>query len=376
MEYLTKLKTLYLSIEEFLKKNKKLKKLSRPYNEPNKTYKKLVCLQGFGHSGSGAVLDFLSEFNNTTVFGFHDKNGGAIKLNNEYGSECDFLRSHGGIFDLMSAFLVNQNNLRIVDCKLKDFITLSEFYYRKIGGIYNDKYMELTNEFIEKILDFKNETSTGMNGNMAFRFNNAVRQKDYANLRTPYEFNNFKKRYRYFLKKIPVEQFLSYSKDYVTSFLRTFESNDFLVLDQFLSDYCANFDLYKSVVGDYKLIAVYRDPRDVYATGRLLNEDWIDKDPEVFVKWYKYLLSPYINQNNENFLLIRFEDFIINHERIKKHLCEFLNIDLSHHTYPGSYLQLKKSIKNIGIYKKLSGFEKELSYIESNLKDFCYKLPE
>ncbi len=47
---------------------------SAPYKKPNSTYKKLICPTGFGHSGSGTLLDYFSEFSNTTVLGFFDPN--------------------------------------------------------------------------------------------------------------------------------------------------------------------------------------------------------------------------------------------------------------------------------------------------------------
>lgn len=37
-----------------------LEQYSVPYTEPLSTFKNLICLTGFGHSGSGALLDYLS----------------------------------------------------------------------------------------------------------------------------------------------------------------------------------------------------------------------------------------------------------------------------------------------------------------------------
>ena len=363
----------YKACANFIKRSRKLKTLKIPYAEPKNTYKKLICLQGFGHSGSGALLDLLAEFDNLTVIGYHDFNGGATELNNNKCCEFDFLRIKGGIFDLMSAFTINQNNFWLADCKLKDFITMSEYNYRQYGGFYNDKYMELTNEFINKLVDYTDETEYGLDSNFAFRFDKALYQKDYVNLRTPYEFHNIKPRYRYFLKNLSGDEYLEIAKEYVTSLLKTIESKEYLVLDQFLSDYCANFDLYKKVVGDYRLIAVYRDPRDVYATGILLKEPWIPKDKETFVKWYSKLVKPYIGKSSKNFMMIRFEDLILQNESTTQKVADFLGIDISHHVNKQKYLITEKSSKNIGIYKKLTEHSEQIKYIEDQLKEYCYQ---
>jgi Icc-related predicted phosphoesterase len=46
------------------------------YTMPSKTFKHLVCSAGTGHSGSGTINDFLTEFDNCTVVAAHDHNWG------------------------------------------------------------------------------------------------------------------------------------------------------------------------------------------------------------------------------------------------------------------------------------------------------------
>ena len=54
-------------------RRRKRKKLRTAYIKPKHTYKNLICLGGFGHSGSGALLT-LTELDNVTDIGYHDVN--------------------------------------------------------------------------------------------------------------------------------------------------------------------------------------------------------------------------------------------------------------------------------------------------------------
>ena len=92
---------------DLIRKTKKKQSLRKefhvPFVQPNNTYDNLVCITGFGHSGSGAVLDFLTEFNNTTVFGFYDKEFSGFKKDVPTG-EVNLFRCAGGLFDIEEAF--------------------------------------------------------------------------------------------------------------------------------------------------------------------------------------------------------------------------------------------------------------------------------
>ena len=70
------------------------KNVNHPCGSPQKNYEHLVCITGFGNSGSGTVIDYLSEFNNTTVFGGYDLDSGGPESKASYSKsiEIDFLR--------------------------------------------------------------------------------------------------------------------------------------------------------------------------------------------------------------------------------------------------------------------------------------------
>jgi len=85
-----------------------------------------------------------------------------------------------------------------------------------------------------------------------------------------------------------------------------------------------------------------------------------------FVEWYKFIYDK-INQiqiDKNNTLVIKFEEFIINHQTISKKINDFLNLDAQNTTF-----NIKRSLTNVNDVEKEIG-EKNLQYIKSKLKDY------
>ena len=349
----------------FMFTNLLAKKLDVPYKPPKKTYEILVCIEGFGHSGSGAILDLLSEFEETTVLGHHDKSGGSDLHFTSKNIEVDFLRRYGGVFDLSYAFLTKNQNIR--DFKLKNFITYSEFLF-KTGGVYNNEYMRLTNAFIEELIDFKIQTKTGMEGNLAFR-SKKIFGKDYANLQSPFLYSKNKPRYLYYLKDISFDDYVKLASKYIKNILNTIESNKFLCIDQIISNQNDTDALNTKYLGKYKQISVHRDPRDVYITGILNNEKWIPQDISTFIKWYKSRNNH--STHNPNKLSIQFENLVFNYDKSLTLIQNFLG--LKYHIYKKRYFKPNISKQNIHLWKKHENI-KGIETIKKNLATHCYKI--
>ena len=89
-------------------------------------------------------------------------------------------------------------------------------------------------------------------------------------------------------------------------------------------------DVLKDYFGDVKILASYRDPRDLYIAARNLSgNDWVPKDPIIFVKWYKWYFERFNYSNNSNVLLIRFEDFVFKYEEISLKIRNFINYSVT-----------------------------------------------
>ena len=351
---------------------KKLKKFEKKYIPPKNTYKKLIGACGFGDSGSGAVTDLLSEFDNISVIGDHDIHGGSPLSKDKTipRFEVDIFRCYSGIFDLESAF-EPVTHTSIV--KILAFLNAMEYYYKTPRyHICNDKFMELVYEFIDNITTGKIEASNPLDGDNAFIFRQGADEEAYSNIYNPFVFDRLRKRYYWIPKDITKKQYRAYAKEFIHKFLNTIESKEYLALDQFVSICGSDFEVFREYIDNFKMITIYRDPRDVYCQAMLVNHLWVPSDPDEFIRWYKGThVEKFINANDSDHLCVRFEDLIFDYDNQADRIISFLGIDKSHHVSPKSQFRPEFSQRNVGLYK---AFEDQsiINYIEDNLKEFCY----
>lgn len=348
----------------------KKRTLSKPYTAPKSTYKQIITTQGFGCSGSGVLIDLFSECDNTTVFGGYDIKGGSpLALDKNVPKiELDLLRCWGGVFWLENFFKIPSNAYSHV--AIETFISFYEHLFSEIKfDIYNDKFLELSREFVNRIsnrIELPNPLAGADYLKALYR-----KRLEYANLENPFLYNNLNQpKFQYELKNITHEEFIEHARRYLHDFLNTIESKDFLFLDFIFGDGLADFDHYKQYIDDYKMVAIYRDPRDVFMDG--LDELFIPHRKEDFVRWYKSKnIDKYINADHPNILTIRFEDLILDYEQTTTKVFNFYGIDKSHHIAPKTQFRPEYSIRNVGMYKKHKNQE-DIEYIEKELKDYCY----
>ena len=151
-------------------------------------------------------------------------------------------------------------------------------------------------------------------------------------------------------------------------------SKEYLVLDNLASIVVPDSNILNDYFGKYKLLASWRDPRDLNTAARNLSgNDWVPKDPEAFVKWYKWYITRYLSVKNDNLLLSRFEDFVYHYEETSKKICDFLKLSQKNQEKKFAYFNQKISINNIGLYKNYSD-QKAIDYITTNLKKYLYTL--
>ena len=326
------------------------KPLIKPFTLPESTFKHILTTRGFGCSGSGVLIDLLSECDNTTVIGGYDVRGGSpLAFNKKIPKiEIDLLRKWGGLFWLENYYKNPFGNNHIA---IANFINLYEDLFSHVDyTIYNNKFLELSREFIDKIAD-KIEIENPLAGYNYIQscYRNL---KEYGNLESPFVINEKRKPHTlYQAKKITHEEFIQYAKEYLNNFLKTID---------------------KKYIDDYRMIAVYRDPRDVFVEGSITGEVWIPHEAENFVKWYKTKnIKKYIESNHPNVMTIRFEDLVLDYDNTIPKVLEFYGIDKSHHVAPKTQFRPEYSRKNIELYKNFEDQE-SIKYIEDALKEYCY----
>lgn len=336
---------------------------SVPYKKPQSVYEKLICVTGFLYSGSGAVIDLLSEYDNITTIAYSDKESAKKQ---KLQQEVEFFSSFGGVLELEQSFMFYYPYLN--DLHIKMFITSAEYMYKK-GGIFNDEYMKLVWEFINSIVDCKQKTESYLGIYKEYLHKN-IYFKKYKNFSAPFVKDKKQGNIIYFPKNITTKEYRLLAQKFIKKFLKTIDSKEFLLLDQVFSNGCTDIDKLTEYFGEFKNIAVYRDPRDIYVETTRKNIPYIPRSPEAFVNWYKMIIPRYLDIKHKNFLMIKFEDLILNYDETKSKIEKFLEIDKTHHINPQTCLKPEISAKNIGIYKDFKD-QNTIDYIYQNLKEYC-----
>ncbi len=320
---------------------------------------KVICLTGFGHSGSGAVADLLSEYEGVTVQGFVDKNG---SLRQDAGMEFDILRHSGGFFDLENAVMTTNPFLQ--DAAIKCFMSLVAYYYYDSRCYYREHLLSESRRFLEKIVACVCPTPSG------FEYNPHLKMLGDKGFDLFYGRSNSQQAI-FTIRKMSRDEYRTIVRQFMSGMLPNMANTEYLMLDQIVSDCTADIDRYEEYLGPIKLIAVYRDPRDVFVTGINLNEDWIPHEVETFVRWYRRQLEPYLRLSHNDFRLFRFEDLVLKYDEMVVDIEKFLGIDPKSHTRRHAAFNPEVSQKNIGLHRKFSN-EKSVAAITESLREYCF----
>ncbi len=304
----------------------------------NNKYQYIIGIDGIGFSGSSAVTDFLAEFSTCTVFGGVDMRENPERgIMNTY--EVDVFRDPYGILDLEKICYTNVTRIR--NKAINDFINLTIQNYRGSCPLYDDYYLFETQKFLNNILD--------------------------------YTIPLFEKQKSYIPKRLSISEYRKYANNYISSFLGNIESKKNLVLDNFLSIGEPNSKIFNDYFGNYKLIYVYSDPRDIYARARLQpGNDWVPVDKELFLKFYTREFPLFIKNTDKNILCVSFDEFCNDYDKVATKIMQFLDLKETEHINKFKYFDPKKSINNTKVYTKIENQE-VINYIYNNLKQYCWE---
>lgn len=327
----------------------------------------IVGACGYGGTGSSAVKDYLKEFNTTQII---DR------------AECQFAFKVDGLQDLEYHLMKQYSRQMSGDYAVKRFLDASGFaktpYVKKI---YLDKnaYLKITKEFIDSITQaeykgFDNEdfeTKYILKNMLILCFKKFV---------IPIYESQTKKLYSGWpMRKMRVcikpENFYSAVKKY-TDDLLTISGADFskiVVLDQPFEG--NNPEQSFVFFNDPYAIVVDRDPRDLYMAS---SYQWPDgtfmprRDVKAFVEYYKQQRLNIDKGQNIRVLRINLEDMIFNYAETSKRINDFLGLEDAQHVDSLKYFNPERSIKGSQLYKKISGHDKEIQYIEEHLNNYLF----
>lgn len=331
--------------------------------------KVITCASYYG-TGSSAVTDFFSEFDHICSFG-----------NYEYR----FLQEPDGVSDLEYNIVENNHRHNTSDA-IKRFIRYTHSLITMgYGGydIFDGKFEEITSDYIKSIVQLKTHTwwnkdriSRGKLFVEVDRVYSLLKRIATGTINTEKRYSLLQKTEWGYYTAISEEEFLLATKKYIRTLMQTVNKKNlpFVMVDQMVPP--TNTKRYQRYFDDVKIIVVDRDPRDIFLLER---EFWQwgvipVKNVREYVQWFKitrkYAKDP--EEDPDHVLRIKFEDMVYKYDETTEKLMQFVGIDPSFHKYVKTKFDPSISIKNINLKQKVKGYEKEIKYIEKNLKEYLY----
>ena len=316
----------------------------------------IVSVQGFGYSGSGAIIDFLREVPSVKVLGYVDKadEGGVFVPDSMKLSEIDIIRLAGGLFEIEK--YLDSDNYFLNDALLNRTTRL--FFQSELYG-YSDRMRELMYRFFASI------TSVRMD-NLSQVYYNTHTVTDTT---VP---NSI-----YFLKKMSKDEYVTLCRDFLTSVFNMFADKETRILacDQLFSDGENNMLRNREYVPNLKTIFVVRDPRDTYVWAVERNIEWMAHDTvDQFIEWYRIIYRNVCGQSTDDCLVIRYENLVRDYDTEEKRIREFLGLKDGEHSLRRQYFNPDYSSRFVGISKERTDLKDDLMRIGRELSEYCNPL--
>ncbi len=346
-----------------------------------------ISVVGFYGSGSSAVIDLLREYENVGVA--LDRNQKGVLRPYEH-----FLFvSSGGLFEL-GALITQVNSAYGSDHFFNRFIQCTErLYYNDFSSfgslkwLLGEEFMESTREFL-KALGVKEEKNANTEHMLRVRFS-IIRCILQLAAKIVYHRPVYKwgkkvvKDGRKDLFGMPTEeQFYTSAQKYVKRYLDMCDKNkdEFLIFDQLICPQHTSIIHHYFDTDTYKVIAVERDPRDIYTASKyVMSKPPYGFNPPLpinyddFADYWKKNLN--YDRNIENLLIIQFEDLVYKYEETKKRIESFIGLKTEDHIRPLKYFDPSKSIKNTQTFHVNDDTEVDGKEIGKRLVDYLYDFP-
>lgn len=323
----------------------------------------IVAVCGSGATGTSAVTDFLGGYKSCMLI----------------PQEPSFFRETEGGYSIYK--LIKDNMfLRCImfnNSRLSYNERLSEILERLVPRV-NDALLkvECVRKFhYSKVYKFEKDPSTLQNGllNVYLKFLNSL-VEDHVFM----EHDGFisvsgkilpallrKQTFIKFWKGFMDSYFLEWS-----SYLGIEEPSKVIILNEFY--YCDQNSVkdYSLLYKNLQIVWLIRDPRDSFFSWRKHN--WIsEKKVDDFIAFYRSLNNP-VKEIPNQLLVVRFEDFILEHERTAQKILDFLKIPNATKINGNCVYQNVDSLKNIGQYKTYPN-QDVMNYIATELKEYLYE---
>lgn len=325
---------------------------------------KIITTISYHGTGSGAVDDFLKEFDNCAYAA------------SEY--ECRLLQDPDGISDLEYNLVENYHRLN-TGYALKRYLNFVQHNVRTYRRIFGPKWVSYSKDYVDALTKFRYKGYWHgdlllLNPIQFYWYH--LKRKLNKLLPKKLQKSNY---HNYFPEmetlhvSITEQEFLEKTHQYMGRLCKLInpEKKEYVLFDQLVPT--TNVDRYLRYVPGLKVIVVDRDPRDLYINQRRIGEHVLPAEPYEYCKFYRDIRKNREElYHNKNVLFLRFEDLIFHYEEKTKEIMEFTGETKAHHVRARQNFKPEVSINNTQIWKKNKAYEKEISIIEKELKEYLY----
>lgn len=331
----------------------------------------ITCASYYG-SGSSAITDYLSEFDNFKSVGDY---------------EFRFIQDPDGVRDLEYNLVENFNRHNSGHAlkkykRLVDFLS-GNIFNRKYEKFFKGEFKQKSYEYIDGLTDYKFKgywhedlRDKGKLVYMWKRFvSKLINNLIFKTLRLKERNYNELRREITYGAKPSEEKFLSLTRKYTNDLFEILnkENKEFLIVDQLFPP--TNLDMYTRYVDNCYVFLVDRDPRDMYLMEKIhYHGTIVPPNVEDFCKWFRFTRESRAKELElKNVIFIKFEDLIYKYDETTKRVNDFLGISEANHVEKHKYFNPNISIKNTKLYEKTDKYSDDIKYIEEHLKEFLYE---
>lgn len=340
----------------------------------------LYLVEGYLGTGSSAIVEILEGYVNCTT----------AKMRNQ---EQLLLYTPHGLFDLEEK-LLNNNTIHNSDVAIDEFYLemkrLNDNDFNWFGGYkkrYGQQFMDLVDEFLEGIVDFKLrgcwscdcvENRRTLKGCI----------KELVGMRKHNDLREFGK--QIILKQdnvikysfISRDEFYNKAKKFVKGYCEMVRQGDErdLIINQFMLPH----NIHRAVnyfEEDYRIIVCSRDARDMFVLSKYIwpqfdaTTQYFPEGVSDFCKFYRGLRNIEQKYDNRKVMQVNFEDFIYKNKDTIIELEKFLGLCHDKFDKLKTMFDPQKSINNTQNFRIKEEWMLETEVIKNELPDLIYEFP-
>lgn len=332
----------------------------------------ISCASYYG-SGSSAVTDYVSEFNN--VYSFTNE-------------EFRFVQDPDGVSDLEYNLVENFNRHNSGHAlkrfkKLVDFQS-GNFLFKRYEKFFLGNWKKYSYEYIKNLTDFTYHgwwqydlLDKGSLFYLKKRLLNKILHLTIWRKQPERCLNSMKNEITY-CSHPTEEKFLNCTRRYISQlFSSVCKGSNIVMVDQIVPP--TNLKRVLRYFDDIQVVIVDRDPRDIYVLEKYVWQDGIiPSDVETFCKWFKYTRAHRKDDHNDasKVKFVQFEDMVYKYEETTSALAKWLRLNTDNHVNSKQIFNPAISVKNTQTWKRYPCNVKEIEYIENELEEYLYKFPK